>query len=137
MSTEPADVQAAPHLATAATLYVSVFLVYGCIGLHVWSGSFHNRCFHQALGTMEEYSDTDTICSNDMGAFRHCPSNYNCAPYEKNPFYNTASFDNLGAAALVTNLLFTSEPPLLFPLLPLLRGLQLLLLLLLSSCRCC
>ena len=81
----------------AAVLYLGLFLVYGCVGLQIWGlgGGFHNRCFSDQTGTMEDYDDVYTICSKEDLAFHGCTDGFTCRPYVNNPNYNVTGFDNI------------------------------------------
>eukprot|EP00761_Pharyngomonas_kirbyi_P014924 gb/GECH01014955.1/.p1 GENE.gb/GECH01014955.1/~~gb/GECH01014955.1/.p1 ORF type:complete len:1446 (+),score=208.71 gb/GECH01014955.1/:1-4338(+) len=89
-----------PMLGNAILLFCFFVVVYGIIGVRLWAGVLHRRCYD--IETQSEVLDPTRVCST--GSFgRTCPAGYTCL--EKagtlEDFAGTAGFDNILSAALI------------------------------------
>jgi len=70
------------------------FLVFGIVGVQVWSGQFHNRCFVTETGLLDETDER--LCSDETGGGAHsCGAGSYCGKWTANPQNDVVSFDNV------------------------------------------
>ncbi|KAA0155090.1 hypothetical protein FNF31_06158 [Cafeteria roenbergensis] len=79
------------------------FLVFGIIGVQVWSGQFHDRCFMLETGLLD-YED-ERLCADDGSGDHSCGEGRFCGKWTENPNSDVVSFDNVLWAF---NTIFTS-----------------------------
>ena len=104
-----------PYLLDVAMLAGFVMIVFGVLGLQLFKGMLHYRCFEPVTVTYDEDVfetgdvvtepvDPQTACrrpdaiSGDTGST--CAEGLQCKWYGKNPMYGTLSFDNIFVALM-------------------------------------
>jgi len=94
---------AGPNMFLASSLYLTLFLIYGCIGLHVWGGTFHQRCFSTMTGSVDGVDDeVNALCGVEAGSFQMCSTEFKvCAAALESPRYGILNYDHLGTVSLL------------------------------------
>eukprot|EP01062_Namystynia_karyoxenos_P043991 TRINITY_DN32275_c0_g1_i2.p1 TRINITY_DN32275_c0_g1~~TRINITY_DN32275_c0_g1_i2.p1 ORF type:complete len:2670 (+),score=690.86 TRINITY_DN32275_c0_g1_i2:91-8010(+) len=87
-----------PLLGNVALLCVMLFLVFGLVGVILWSQTLHRRCRMTDPDTGQLVYDT--VCGGTLGFETGCREGYTCE--QSAPNSNTwANWDHLGSAVLV------------------------------------
>jgi len=84
-----------PNLLDLLILLLFSFLIFGLIGMQLFSGVLRYRCYDLDSG-----EPTDTICARTQGGGYHCESNQFCGFYGENPVRGFTSFDNIGLSVV-------------------------------------
>ena len=96
-------VVAIPLLTNAFVLLAFLFLIWGLVGVQLFSGKLRYRCLNDETLLFDERFDTRPTqqpnCSPIAGG-RSCSDGYSCVYTNENPNFSMTSFDNLGAAVL-------------------------------------
>ena len=105
-------VNAIPLLTNAFVLLLFLFLIWGLVGVQLFSGKLRYRCQNITSLQFDEYSETRPTqqpnCGTDIGS-RSCPDGYQCVYTDINPNFGLTSFDNLGVAVLSIFISVTME----------------------------
>jgi hypothetical protein len=86
--------QALPKMVDVMMLFIFFLLVFGIIGLQLFSGKLRQRCYISATGLL---NDTYTnLCGLSDGIGLSCPSGHYCADSGSNSlFRGVISYDNI------------------------------------------
>jgi cold shock CspA family protein len=84
------------------------FVVFSLLGVQLWLGSFHNRCYEVSVDTFEmttrlqipmDELGEDRMCA--LGSTgRQCPDGSVCLEASEAPYYGFVNFDHMGWALL-------------------------------------
>jgi hypothetical protein len=69
------------------------FVVFGIVGVQVWQGQFHRRCFFLETGLID--GNETRLCTLDGSGDFSCPPGRFCGSAIENPSNDVISFDNL------------------------------------------
>ncbi|KAJ3332956.1 Voltage-dependent T-type calcium channel subunit alpha-1H, partial [Gonapodya sp. JEL0774] len=97
---------ALPLLRDVGVLAVYFFVVFGIIGVTLWSGQLRRRCADNITGLV---SMAEQPCSIDPAWGFQCPLGSTCTDGFENPVYGIISFDSLPAAFLSIFQTLTTE----------------------------
>jgi len=81
-----------PDLSNVVGLVVFLLLVFGILGVQLFSGVLRGRCYGIETGKLRE---TDDPCG-----FMPCATAHFCMPLGQNPGRGFVAFDNIGSAVL-------------------------------------
>jgi len=87
-------------------LAVFVFFIFGVIGVQLFAGQLHGRCYDEGLGSLVE--EETRLCSMQQSG-RRCPTGMACLEYEYGPQNDIIGFDNIGQACLTIFTAITLE----------------------------
>jgi len=104
-------ISALPMVGNVLVLAVYLFILFGILGMQMFSGELQKRCVvleeDGVTPALDEFGDYQVMegaygsiqmCSNlDVAAWEgyQCPSGYGCVKVGVNPFYDCVSFDHL------------------------------------------
>lgn len=107
-----------PQMLGVATLLMFFLIVYGVLGVQLFAGVLHYRCFGdvggdvgelvfglkgasgQQIGVQPVEALTGVCASATPGSQGTCDAGKSCRWYEENPLFGTVSFDNIVSAFL-------------------------------------
>ncbi|KAJ1633150.1 Ion transport domain-containing protein, partial [Pavlovales sp. CCMP2436] len=93
-------------LGNVVLLLAMVFLVFGLVGIILFSGKFHFQCVDDRSGLV---LDGVQRCSSDLMVGYQCVPHATCTDVGDNPNNNLTSFDNIGYAFLTIFQCVTGE----------------------------
>ena len=104
-----------PMLGSVLAICGITFLIFAILGLHLWEGILHNRCYNgngtelDALGYGEE-PYVPYVCNRSPNAgIQSCPSSYNCINQGVNPYFGAVHFDDIYGSLVVVFMIVTLD----------------------------